>query len=116
MLLGQQLTKFRQELKAKLEDNFQYGGQRNATQARGTWPVQIVQCMKVEGCIQLVLIGAGQQLWRRSICSCYSLASHGDIQYAVYQACNLDGRLLGNQHRLLQGASNLARTQVFLQP
>lgn len=60
MLLGRQLTKFRQDVKAKLEDDFQYGGQRNATQARGTWPVHIVQCMEVESRIQLMLIGAGQ--------------------------------------------------------
>ena len=60
MLLGQQLTKFRQDVKAKLEDNFQYGGQRNATQASGTWTVHIVLCMELENSIQLVLVGAGQ--------------------------------------------------------
>ena len=31
-----QLTKLKQDVKAKLEDNFQYGGQRNATQARAS--------------------------------------------------------------------------------
>ena len=29
-----QLTKLRQDVKAKIEDNFQYGGQRTASQAR----------------------------------------------------------------------------------
>lgn len=34
MFVGGQLTKLKQDLKAKLEDNFQYGGQRTASQAR----------------------------------------------------------------------------------
>ena len=42
MLLRQQLTKLKQDVKAKLEDDFQYGGQRNATQASDSWAVHVV--------------------------------------------------------------------------
>ena len=98
-------------MKAKLEDNFQYGGQRNATQASGGRAVHIVthisQRLQAAHSFQVLVNSFGGAVFAIA-----AALQAMDVPYllSTKPALLMGGFLVSVGHRLIKATLKLART------